>query len=323
MDQLEGSLLSEKSAVEERAAQSAAEPLKRCLERKETALRSMKLKLEAVQAELSGSRAELEGAKAEVTKREVRARKQSETALAALSVQLDRAHTDRDELRLLIHQIAHAIEQKRTSRGAAEAAGQRRAVAGAMGSSALRELGEVGGDLELAASEDMQVSALAHSLLQLSPEQLGLRPRTEIGGEMVSGQGGVSENAPPQLRLTSAGDVTAATSAVLSTSRHQKQLRTALSEPIDAQAAFTIFSRLLQQLSPSGAAQQRGTDEAVQQALQEYEAMLRQIRSQVVTEKADYEVKLAQRDRVIAGLRVRLQEAGVAGTYGVGHVSFE
>jgi hypothetical protein len=35
--------------------------------------------------------------------------------------------------------------------------------------------------------------------------------------------------------------------------------------------------------------------------------MLRQIRSQVVTEKADYEVKLAQRDRVIAGLRVRLQ----------------
>ena len=129
MDQLEGSLLSEKSAVEERAAQSAAEPLKRCLERKETALRSMKLKLEAVQAELSGSRAELEGAKAEVTKREVRARKQSETALAALSVQLDRAHTDREELRLLIHQIAHAIEQKRTSRGAAEAAGQRRAVA--------------------------------------------------------------------------------------------------------------------------------------------------------------------------------------------------
>ena len=79
----------------------------------------------------------------------------------------------------------------------------------------------------------------------------------------------------------------------------------------------------MQQLPPSGAAQQRGTDEAVQQALHEYEAMLRQIRSQVVTEKADYEVKLAQRDRVIAGLRVRLQEAGVAGTYGVGHVSFE
>ena len=70
VDQLEGSLLSEKSAVEERAAQSAAEPLKRCLERKETALRSMKLKLEVVQAELNGSRAELEGAKAEVAKRE-------------------------------------------------------------------------------------------------------------------------------------------------------------------------------------------------------------------------------------------------------------
>ena len=84
-------------------------------------------------------------------------------------------------------------------------------------------------------------------------------------------------------------------------------LTTALSEPLDAQAAFTIFSRLVQQLPPSGAAQQRGTDEAVQQALHEYEAMLRQIRSQVVTEKADYEVKLAQRDRVIAGLRVRLQ----------------
>ena len=75
------------------------------------------------------------------------------------------------------------------------------------------------------------MSALAHSLLQLSPEQLGLRPRTEIGGEMVSGQGGASENAPPQLLLTSATDVAAATS----TSRHQKQLRTALSEPLDAQ----------------------------------------------------------------------------------------
>ena len=89
VDQLEGSLLSEKSAVEERAAQSAAEPLKRALERKETALRSMKLKLEVVQAELSGSRAELEGAKAEVAKREARARKQSEAAHAALGVQLD------------------------------------------------------------------------------------------------------------------------------------------------------------------------------------------------------------------------------------------
>ena len=304
VDQLEGSLLSEKSAVEERAAQSAAEPLKRALERKETALRSMKLKLEVVQAELSGSRAELEGAKAEVAKREARARKQSEAAHAALGVQLDRAHADRDELRLLLHRIAHALEQTRTSREATEAAGQRRAVAGGTtGSSALRELGELGGDLELAANEDMQVSALAHSLLQLSPEQLGLRPRTEIGGEIVSGQGGASENAPPQLLLTSAADVAAATS----TSRHQKQLRTALSEPLDAQAAFTIFSRLVQQLPPSGAAQQRGTDEAVQQALHEYEAMLRQIRSQVVTEKADYEVKLAQRDRVIAGLRVRLQ----------------
>ena len=84
-------------------------------------------------------------------------------------------------------------------------------------------------------------------------------------------------------------------------------LTTALSEPLDAQAAFTIFSRLVQQLPPSGAVQQRGTDEAVQQALHEYDAKLRQIRSQVVTEKADYEVKLAQRDRVIAGLRVRLQ----------------
>ena len=77
----------------------------------------------------------------------------------------------------------------------------------------------------------MQVSALAHSLLQLSPEQLGLRPRTEIGGEMVSGQGGANENASPQLLLTSAADVAAPTS----TSRHQKQLRTALSEPLDAQ----------------------------------------------------------------------------------------
>eukprot|EP00900_Chrysochromulina_parva_P014042 jgi/Chrpa1/22639/Chrysochromulina_OHIO_Genome00025379-RA len=52
----------------------------------------------------------------------------------------------------------------------------------------------------------MQVSALAHSLLHLSPEQLGLRTRTEIGGEMVSGQGGANENASPQLLLTSAAD---------------------------------------------------------------------------------------------------------------------
>ena len=65
----------------------------------------------------------------------------------------------------------------------------------------------------------MQVSALAHSLLHLSPEQLGLRTRTEIGGEMVSGQGGANENASPQLLLTSAADVAAPTS----TSRHQKQ----------------------------------------------------------------------------------------------------
>jgi hypothetical protein len=118
-----------------------------------------------------------------VAKREARARKQSEPeprsarcatrrplppalhasahhgapALFPTGVQLDRAHADRDELRLLLHRIAHVLEQTRTSREATEAAGQRRAVAGGTtGSSALRELGELGGDLELAANEDMQ-----------------------------------------------------------------------------------------------------------------------------------------------------------------------
>ena len=40
-----------------------------------------------------------------------------------------------------------------------------------------------------------------------------------------------------------------------------------------------------------------------------------QIRSQVLAEKAEAEVAIAHRDRVIAGLRVRLQEAGVTGSY--------
>ena len=272
--------------------------LKRCIERKETALRVARQKLESTQVALDACSAELEAARAEGTRRverEGKARRQAEGEQSALGTALDQAHGERDELRLLLHRVAEALEEaggrpegggrglggSDEGGGRTEGSGRRGlrirhegggdggggGAGGALSSTATTRLHMVAGaDGEAAGGdEDLQVSALAQSLLQLSPEQLGLMPRAEIGakattGSEAAGFGGSSENAPPQ-QLALSTDAGA--------SQHQKQLRTALSEPLDAQAAFTIFSRLLQQQgAPSQrAAPARAADELVRLAL--------------------------------------------------------
>jgi hypothetical protein len=52
-------MLAEQTAVEQRAAHMATEPLKRSLERKESALRVCRAKLEGCQHELRDAQAEL------------------------------------------------------------------------------------------------------------------------------------------------------------------------------------------------------------------------------------------------------------------------
>ena len=95
-------------------------------------------------------------------------------------------------------------------------------------------------------------------------------------------------------------------------------LRAALASPLDGPTAFEVFSRLLQQ---RGAAQAAAAEEAAMARIvreggggaaldggsMDVSGMIASIRGQVVHEKAESEVAIAQRDRVIHQLRAKLE----------------
>lgn len=247
VEQREAALLTEQSAVEQRAAVVAAEPLKRSIAARDAQLRSNRVKLDASAAELAAAREEADALRAELGKREARSKRQIESSAASLTAQLTRCRADEAELKLLLHRLAHALEHG---------------------------VGRPG--------EDLQVTQLARSFLQLTPEELGI---VDPSAPMADGE------APP-----------------VEPSHQQGLLQSALAEPLDCRAVFTVFTRLLQQRAEVDAATQRGANELVRLdgALCDYDALLKQIKSQVITEKAEAEVAIAQRDGTIQQLKARL-----------------
>jgi hypothetical protein len=319
VEQREASLISETSAVEQRAAQSAAEPLKRQVERKEAALRASRGKIDSLTTELGACKVEVANAVASGLKREARARRQVELKAEAdtlhLSTQLKQAGEAKGELRLLLHRLAHALESDLAGPGGHQggipaSAGTVTGTSGTAGSAPVGSPTKAITEREAATptkdEETARVRALAHSLLQLSPEQLGLSPvKADIGGG----------DAPPPSGAT--------TEEPHSSSHVQQLLRAALSDPIDTAAAFDVFSRVLQERAAAQAQALEAVAEQHKQQLEQQQQQsseqlsrlgamgdvsvkLRHIKEQMLKEKGEAEVSLAQRDRLIAGLRAQL-----------------
>ena len=104
----------------------------------------------------------------------------------------------------------------------------------------------------------------------------------------------------------------------------QNLLSAALNDPVDSIAAFNVFSRLLQQRASASAAaataaaaaeaaaktdKQNAVELALHKAEVTFDAnkMVKEIKSQIVNEKAEAEVAIALRDRIIGQLRSRLE----------------
>ena len=160
--------------------------------------------------------------------------------------------------------------------------------------------------------EDGRVRALAHSLLQLSPEELGLSPKkADIGSGSAAGT--AHDNADAGCTAL-APLFTSLEGAPSAPSHHQRQLKAALCDPIDSSAAFGVFARLLQQRAQAArqaaAEERQGAQELSKlEASFELSAKLKRLKSQLVQEKAESEVAIAQRERVIRGLRSQLDAA--------------
>ena len=134
--------------------------------------------------------------------------------------------------------------------------------------------------------------------------------------------GGAALNAPgaPAAAATAAAAAAAAAAEAAAGSQTQTLLRSALADPVDAPAAFNVFSRLLQQRAAAareataralaragGGAVEMRRLEASYGASEDVHAMIRTIREQVVCEKAQAEVALAHKERTIHGLRAKLE----------------
>jgi hypothetical protein len=146
LEHREAALDGEKAALEKRAGDAAAEPLRRALERKEGALRSSRAKLDGCQASLLKAQDDLAALQAEAAKREARFKRQAEGAQEELAADADAARAQTASLKWLVHEVALALEQ---------------------GSPAHPD-------------EDRQLAELSQSLLQISPADLGLSPRADI-----------------------------------------------------------------------------------------------------------------------------------------------
>ena len=239
-------------AAEQRTAEAVAEPMRRALERKEAALRSLRARLERGEQQLAEREQRHACELAEVQQRDARGRKQLEAAAQRAQADLTRGCGAQEEVKLVVRRVANALEA-----GAAHPA------------------------------EERQLAALSQQLLQLSPAELGLAPRAEIGAPQeaagsaaAGGRGGTAAAAPPRRALLSA---------------ELQLLETALSEPVDVHGAVTVLLRLVQRrLDAATAADvdlQLLTNSSY--ALQE---SVRGIREQVQVEQAQTATALAERE---------------------------
>ena len=143
-------------------------------------------------------------------------------------------------------------------------------------------------------AEERQLAALSQQLLQLSPAELGLAPRADIGAphleaggpSAAGGTGGTAAAAPP-LRAILSADL--------------QLLETALSEPVDVHGAVTVLLRLVQRRLDAAdeIATQRDRSADVEPLLQMSAALhesVRGIREQVQFEQQKTATALAERE---------------------------
>ena len=143
-------------------------------------------------------------------------------------------------------------------------------------------------------------------------------PRSSVCRQRRPTSGAPQRPVPPTTTPTQ-GDgaralVHVAQGAPSAPSHHQRQLKAALCDPIDSSAAFGVFARLLQQRAQAArqaaAEERQGAQELSKlEASFELSAKLKRLKSQLVQEKAESEVAIAQRERVIRGLRSQLDAA--------------
>ena len=340
VEQREAAMLAEHTAVESRAAELAAMPLRKALERKSEAVKALKGKVDSTTSELNVARSEIEKLRDENGKREARQRRalevKAESGVIQLTAQLERAGTDREELRMLLHRLAHALEHDLAAPApttaqdkglSAPAAGGGKA--GARPRAPSPPLlppggGGIGSVLigSAAHEEELAVRALAHSMLELSPEDLGL---LSTGEERPADKPPKAPLATSTAMTTAgggkggggkaAGKAAGGDKESKDMSHTQMLLKAALSDPVDAIAAFNVFSRLLKERSSAAAAAAAEVEAAMRrdaaaesklEAAQDVGSMIKAIRSQVMAEKATSDVTIAQRDRSIAQLRAKL-----------------
>ena len=240
-------------AAEQRTAEAVAEPMRRSLERKEVALRSLRARLEKGEQQLAEREQQHASELAEAHQSTARGRKQLEAAAQRAQLEHTRGGGAQEEVKLVVRRVANALEA-----GAAHPA------------------------------EERQLAALSQQLLQLSPAELGLAPRADIGAPHLEagGTGGTAAAAPPQRAILSAD---------------LQLLETALSEPVDVHGAVTVLLRLVQRRLDAAdeIATQRDRSADVEPLLQMSAALhesVRGIREQVQFEQQKTATVLAERE---------------------------
>jgi hypothetical protein len=253
-------------AKAEQQARDQLEPLRRSNEKKEAALRSLRAKHEATQQQLDKALETTAALEANMTRGRPGGGStgawspQYASGLLSSDEALSTLKIGQEQLRLVLQRVVRSLES-----GVANP------------------------------DEERHVAMLSHSLLQLSPEELGLSTRADIGTPTCSGA--VRKTDPP-----------------MNFSQEQEFLRQALAEPVDVDAAYELVMRLVQALVVAALAQQRVEAEQGQMlntsfALADYEAMLQSIRQQVAVEKAESDMAIAERDvritELVAASRVQ------------------
>ena len=285
-------------AAEQRTAEAVAEPMRRALERKEVALRSLRGRLERGEQQHASELAEAHQSTA-------RCRKQLEAAAQRAQLELTRRGGTQEEVHARTPDPPPALAQRPNRAPTVPQSRPERTPNAAQNGRGVRRpppqvklvVLRVANALEAGAAhpaEERQLAALSQQLLQLSPAELGLAPRADIGAphleaggpSAAGGTGGTAAAALPQRAILSAD---------------LQLLETALSEPVDVHGAVTVLLRLVQRRLDAAdqIATQRDRSADVEPLLQMSAALhesVRGIREQVQFEQQKTAAALAERE---------------------------
>jgi hypothetical protein len=281
-------------AAEQRTAEAMAEPLRRALERKEVALRSLRARLKHAEGQLAEREQQHASELAEAHQSNARCRKQLEAAAQRAQLELTQ-RGGAEEVHARTPPTSPALSRNCAPNAPPKRASNvRRARPPPQVKVVVRRVAR---SLEAGAAhpaEERQLAALSQQLLQLSPAELGLAPRADIGAphpeaggpSAAGGTGDTAAAAPPQREILSAD---------------LQLLETALSEPVDVHGAVTVLLRLVQRRLDAAdeVATQRDRSADVEPLLQMSAALhesVRGIREQLHLEQQQSASALAERE---------------------------